>query len=307
MKYSFVIPVANDNKILKCIESFLSAKLSEQCECLIICNGTDRKLFSEIRRRCKYFSNIKIIRCKRSNIALARNLGVLFATGEYIVWADSDCVIDNNYVINLMADHHDEEIIRGNLRFNNGTSLFQKTNAWLRSLYYDDSVAWCWTPNLVIKKAVYSKVGLFFDEVSGAEDGEWDWRARDFGYYAKKYSPELRMEHDADSPKKTLRTWHFYGRGQAYRLKRSRLLRKLPLDQLIRLILFDLKFLKFSNNFMNNCFLLYYFLVKTAAFCYSWVINWSALTHKGIIDRENFLRSGAFRDLLKQEVEFYEK
>lgn len=93
---SIIVPVYNSEKyIAKCIESILNQDYKE-FELLLINDGsTDSScnimnLYDDKR--------IKIYNQENKGTGSARNLGLKYATGNYIAFVDSDDTIENNYL-----------------------------------------------------------------------------------------------------------------------------------------------------------------------------------------------------------------
>lgn len=92
MKYkiSIVVPVYNSEKYLeKCIESIMNQTLKD-IELILINDGsTDNS-----RKICDYYKyidkRIKVLHIKNNGVSNARNVGISYANGKYIMFADSD-------------------------------------------------------------------------------------------------------------------------------------------------------------------------------------------------------------------------
>ena len=95
---SVIVPVYNSEKYLKeCINSILH-QTYENIEIIIINDGsTDNSLLisQELQKEDK---RIKIINQKNSGVSYSRNKGIQEATGEYIMFVDSDDFIVQNYI-----------------------------------------------------------------------------------------------------------------------------------------------------------------------------------------------------------------
>ena len=110
MKYSIIIPVYNSEKYIeKCINSILE-QTCENYEVIIVNDGsTDNSI--EIIKQLLHEANIDwlVIDKENGGQGSARNLGIKYAKGEYLVVIDSDdylmttmlevvnCVIESKY------------------------------------------------------------------------------------------------------------------------------------------------------------------------------------------------------------------
>ena len=105
-EYSFIAPVYNAEKyIAECIESIL--KQGEGCELILVDDGsTDTSgeicdLYAEQYKRIKVFHN------KNSGPAAARNFGLEKASGNYVIFVDSDDYISGGLIEHLDCGYAD--------------------------------------------------------------------------------------------------------------------------------------------------------------------------------------------------------
>lgn len=92
MDLSIIVPVYNvEDYIRPCIESIFCQGLNEDVfEVIIIDDGTSDNSFENIADFISQHKNISVIRQKNQGVSVARNAGLLKATGEYILFVDSD-------------------------------------------------------------------------------------------------------------------------------------------------------------------------------------------------------------------------
>lgn len=113
MKLSIIIPVYNEEQYLgRCLNSVYA---DDEVEVIIIDDGsTDNS--PDIAKKYAKEHNFKFIQQPNSGVSVARNLGILHATGEYITFLDSDdCLYPG--AINTMLEtiqKHDADIIQFN-------------------------------------------------------------------------------------------------------------------------------------------------------------------------------------------------
>lgn len=101
MRFSVIVPIYNTEKYLdKCIQSVLCQTLSDYELLLIDDCSTD----SSLTIACKYQSSdhVAILRnSSNSGLSKTRNIGIEYASGDYIVFLDSDDYIDQNALFDL--------------------------------------------------------------------------------------------------------------------------------------------------------------------------------------------------------------
>ena len=99
--FSIIIPTLNEENYIENIISSLEKQTYKNFEVIIVDNGSkDRTV--EIIKKIQKKSLLKIILvfCKQRGISYARNYGVKYAKGEYIVFFDADGVVSKNYLKN---------------------------------------------------------------------------------------------------------------------------------------------------------------------------------------------------------------
>lgn len=102
MKFSIIIPVYNvEQYIEKCLLSVLKQDYCDY-EIIVVDDETPDNSMELVSRISKEFPNkIKIIHQKNKGLGGARNTGVLAASGDYIIFLDSDDYIDSNMLQGL--------------------------------------------------------------------------------------------------------------------------------------------------------------------------------------------------------------
>ena len=97
MKFSVIIPVYNVEKyIKKCLESVLNQTFNDY-EIIVVDDETPDKSIEIVEEIAQsHPEKINIVHQKNKGLGGARNTGVSVATGEYIVFIDSDDYIENN-------------------------------------------------------------------------------------------------------------------------------------------------------------------------------------------------------------------
>ena len=96
MKYSVIIPVYNSEKTIKrCIES-ITLQNRPDVEIIIINDGSTDETESICKALQTEHTNIIYIYKENAGVSSARNSGLSVATGEFILFVDSDDYVDNN-------------------------------------------------------------------------------------------------------------------------------------------------------------------------------------------------------------------
>lgn len=112
-RFSIIIPVYNVEKYLeKCLNS-VEGQYYQNYEVIIICDKCDDKSEDIVDCFAKKHSNFHKIFAENTGLSLARNIGVKHATGDYILFLDSDDYYELNLleVLNNSLDD-DPEVVR---------------------------------------------------------------------------------------------------------------------------------------------------------------------------------------------------
>ena len=116
MKLSVIVPIYGVAKYLcKCIDSLLSQDIMDY-EIILVDDGSPDDCPQICNQYAEQYSNIKVKHQSNAGLSAARNTGIAAATGEYIMFVDSDDYLQPNMLGILM-----EQVERDNLdvlRFN---------------------------------------------------------------------------------------------------------------------------------------------------------------------------------------------
>ena len=136
LKISVIIPVYNVEKYLnRCVESILN-QTYRNLEIILIDDGSTDKS----SQLCDFFSTkdsrIKVIHKKNGGLSSARNVGLDNATGDYIIFIDSDDYINRFYFENIIIDISDYDLLIYSFQTKNNKSI--KEISYVRDI--DDSI-----------------------------------------------------------------------------------------------------------------------------------------------------------------------
>lgn len=103
---SIIIPIYNTERyVFECLNSVFRQGLDEKTfEVIIINDGTKDNSMSVIRELTNLHSNIFIIEQENQGLSVARNNGMIKASGEYILMLDSDDLLIDNSIKPLLEN-----------------------------------------------------------------------------------------------------------------------------------------------------------------------------------------------------------
>lgn len=111
-----VVPVYNGRHSLEaCIESLLGLEYPrDRLELVFVDDGSTDSTPQILAR---HRDDLRILREDRRGPAGARNAGLAVASGEAVAFTDADCVVDRNWLRNILAplDGHRERVVGGRI------------------------------------------------------------------------------------------------------------------------------------------------------------------------------------------------
>ena len=107
---SIIIPVYNSEKYLKeCLDSVINQTYNN-LEIIVVNDGSTDNSLQIIQ---SYKDNrIKLINKENGGVSSARNVGLKQATGEYIMFVDSDDCLTNNSVVEELISNNNCDVVR---------------------------------------------------------------------------------------------------------------------------------------------------------------------------------------------------
>lgn len=125
MKISVIVPVYNSEKyVRRCIESVIM-QTYQNWELIMVDDGSEDNSLTILYEYEKQDSRIKVIHQDNKGPGNARNKGINHATGDYIVFVDSDDRIDENY-FSLLSKKTEDVVFINVVQINETTKRKKK-------------------------------------------------------------------------------------------------------------------------------------------------------------------------------------
>lgn len=104
MKLSIIVPVYNvELYICPCLESIFRQGLDDSdFELILVNDGTPDNSFGVIQDIINSHSNVHVVEQENQGLSVARNTGLRIATGEYVIFVDSDDLLVDNSLPKLL-------------------------------------------------------------------------------------------------------------------------------------------------------------------------------------------------------------
>lgn len=181
-KISVIVPNYNNEKYLeKCINSIVNQKY-DNLEVIVIDDGSTDNSVSIIEKIInKYCScDIKFIKQKNLNASIARNKGMDIATGDYLLFLDSDDELEDDILnkLNEIIERENSDLLIGNYIVVNENDELQKNNNFFDSeetnekdVLFDKLIRLSPVPsNKLYSKRIIDKFGLYWGNVRIGQD-----------------------------------------------------------------------------------------------------------------------------------------
>jgi GT2 family glycosyltransferase len=234
MKVSIIIPTKNNADILeKCLESIRNLDYPKGEVEVIVVDGRSTDGTVEIARK----HGCKVVYEEVGTIGGARNIGAGHSSGNYIVFTDADCIVDRDWLKNLVREFKDEKIasVGGpNITPEDDTEFAKCVGAVLEILskpgaryaFNADKVLEVYhnpTCNSAYRRSIFQEVGGFNPKLITCDDEELDYRIRKKGYRIL-FTPHARVYHYRRPAWRRFAkmAWNYgVGRGQVIKLHRE--------------------------------------------------------------------------------------
>ena len=182
-KISFICPVYNGEKFIKTfIKSIDNLDIPKDVsfELLLIDNCSNDDSYLVLSKWIKSYNignnNIILKKFNRLKSSYAsRNFGVKLASGDVLCFVDIDCVIPNDYLINVhkkIPTNKQKYLIAGNVKLfkNEENNIFEYYDLILgfnMKTYFEQKTGV--TANLIVSKNLINEIGGFDEYESGAD------------------------------------------------------------------------------------------------------------------------------------------
>jgi glycosyltransferase involved in cell wall biosynthesis len=185
---SYLIPAYNaQNTIEQVISSIINQSYKTDYEIIVLNDGSTDKTKEKVLKMKRSFKKIKLINQNNMGLGYGRNRLLKEAKGNWIVFLDSDIILDKNWLREIINNKKKGiEGYTGICEIADKNNLFCKLDQKLqpqKEQTFSISNQFVGYMNYLIPKKVFNKVGKF-NEIfrTNGEDVEWFTRAFKKGY-----------------------------------------------------------------------------------------------------------------------------
>lgn len=172
--FTIIIPTLNEENYISGILNSLKDQTKKDFEVIIVDNGsTDKtvKIIEKFKKKSPFL--VKIVFCKKRGISYARNFGVKFAKGEYLVFFDADGEIHKSWIVNaikILKINPDIKVIGGPVIYKapnlckyilfNSYVFVIISGIFILNKTFNTGYHFCGN-NMLVEKSLFKKLGGF--------------------------------------------------------------------------------------------------------------------------------------------------
>ncbi|PIN98573.1 MAG: hypothetical protein COT90_03645 [Candidatus Diapherotrites archaeon CG10_big_fil_rev_8_21_14_0_10_31_34] len=231
-KISVIVCERNSEKFIEdCVNSIMNQSFKDFELIIVHTASTDSTKEKIIELQKKY--SIKLIELKKNGISRARNTGIKNALGELIAFTDSDCVVEKNWLEELIKGFDEKTVSVGGpnlvpVNADKKEKIFDELLeliSGIGSSYVKNSekiieVKHNPTCNSIYTKKILAEMNGFNEKLSSNEDPELDYRIKKTDQKIK-FNPKAIVFHNRKNSMKKIfdqAFWFGLGRTQAIKL-----------------------------------------------------------------------------------------
>jgi len=201
---SVIIPARNEESTIgKCLDSLKNLNYPKELLEFIIINDGSTDKTQDIAESY----NVNVIKTEGVGPSAARNIGIEQAKGELVAFTDADCIVDKEWINQLLLGFNYDNIIgvggeqksppdeiwfgrvvQDYLKLMGFIGGYTKSHKKITEVDHNP------TCNVIYKKAVLEEVGGFLKGLWPGEDVELDYRIKKRGYNLA-YNPDAVVFH----------------------------------------------------------------------------------------------------------------
>lgn len=184
---SIIVSLYNNKEYIeKCLTSIVSQGY-KNIEIIVVNDGSTDESLDIVTNFSKNDSRIQIINRKNGGLSAARNTGIEYSTGEFLIFVDGDDELENNAIENLYnaIESHNADIAIGSIsvvyeaheELKSSDSYYYSIK-YNKCLYINDDIIdniHCSACAKIYRRSIIDKYNLRFPEGLLYEDAYWHW------------------------------------------------------------------------------------------------------------------------------------
>jgi len=182
---SIIVPVLNGaNHINNLMNSLMNINYPKnKYEILIVDNESRDMTVELIKKFQRNIPQLKLYFEKRKSSYAARNTGIMNAKGEIMVFTDVDCIVNNNWLINIVKSFSENSVgcVAGGIlspKWNNIVEEYyaKKDIMSQKNTLNSEFLPYPMTANVAYRMEIFNKIGYFDEKLISGGDADLAWR-----------------------------------------------------------------------------------------------------------------------------------
>lgn len=184
---SVIIPTYNDEKLGDCLKTVRSQNFPlNKYEIIVVDNNSNKSYVAAITKKLR----ISYLLEPRKGAYFARNKGLLHSKGNFILFTDSDCKLDPNWIREMIKPFQDNKtgIVGGVIRKTKPTNIIERNTECLAEGQISPRMKTFYSLPYVIgasmgfRREVILKLNGFDESFTSGGDVDMCWRVQLAGY-----------------------------------------------------------------------------------------------------------------------------
>jgi cellulose synthase/poly-beta-1,6-N-acetylglucosamine synthase-like glycosyltransferase len=193
-----IVPVRDgESTIAACLDSILATGYpADRREILVVDNDSTDSTPSLIQSR-----PVRYIHEPRRGVSHARNRGIAESTGELLAFVDADCVVEPQWLTELVRPFEDPEVgaVGGNLQHAPPTNAAERQAVRLlgdwQQFAFSSNPAYPITANAAYRRDVLDRIGFFDPHMTRAQDVELGLRFQELSGLRLAFAEHATARH----------------------------------------------------------------------------------------------------------------
>ncbi|MHA1793002.1 MAG: glycosyltransferase [Promethearchaeota archaeon] len=205
IKISVIVPVFNaEMQVNTLLDALVNQRfVKEDYEIILVDDGSTDGSRDIIKKYVSRSSvpKIKLVEAEHGGPANARNLGARSAAGEFLLFTDSDCIPNPDWISSMYSGFNEEKVgaVGGTYKTKNPTSdlaRFVGNDIEYRHAGYDKYIQFAGTYSFGCRKSLFNEIGGFSTVYAqaNAEDNEFSYKIIEAGKLIR-FMPEAWVFH----------------------------------------------------------------------------------------------------------------
>lgn len=129
MKFSIIIPVYNTGTLVKEVIDVLMTQKNRVYEVICIDDGSTDDSYNQLLNLKEKYNEIIVFSKENGGLSSTRNFGIKVSNGEYLIFLDSDDMLNMNEFKKILSlCHSDVDIVHGNFSY-----TFEDTDEYVKN------------------------------------------------------------------------------------------------------------------------------------------------------------------------------